>query len=121
VKSKDSLANYQKNVFWGNEKTIQVEADSIAWGQQALRSLNLESLSSFEKTQKICTYLNENFRFNFQRSLSIREIIEKKGSNCVSHSLMGIFLLRLAGIPAKFAHEVHLSKQFRLISLYVGI
>jgi hypothetical protein len=51
----------------------------------------------------------------------MREIIEKKGGNCVSHALIGIFLLRLAGIPAKFAHEVHIIKQFRLISLYVGL
>jgi hypothetical protein len=34
---------------------------------------------------------------------------------------MGIFLLRLAGIPAKFIHEVHIIKQYRLISLYVGL
>ena len=56
-----------------------------------------------------------------ERSLSIREIIAKQGGNCVAHSLMGIFLLRLAGIPAKFAHEVHLTKQYRLISIYVGV
>jgi hypothetical protein len=121
MESKDSLVNYQQIVFWGNEKIIQVEADSIAWGKQVLRSLNLGSLSDFEKAQKICTYLNDNFRFNFQRNLSIREIIEKQGGNCISHALISIFLLRLASIPAKFAHEVHIIKQYRLISLYVGV
>jgi hypothetical protein len=121
MKSKDSSVNFQKIIFFGNEKIIQVEPDSIKWGKQVLRSLNLGSLSDFEKAQNICTYLNDNFRFNFQRNLSIREIIEKKGGNCVSHALMGIFLLRLAGISAKFAHEVHLIKQYRLISLYVGV
>jgi hypothetical protein len=121
MKSKVSLVNYQKIVFWGHEKIILVDADSMTWGKQVLRNLKLKSLSDFEKAQKICTYLNENFRFNFQRSLSIREIIKKKGGNCVSHALMGIFLLRLAGIPAKFMHEVHIIKQYRLISLYVGL
>ena len=48
VKSKDSLVNYQKIVFSGNEKIIHVEADSIVWGKQVLRSLNLGSLSDFE-------------------------------------------------------------------------
>jgi len=121
VKSKDSLVNYQKIVFSGNEKIIHVEADSIVWGKQVLRSLNLGSLSDFEKAQKICTYMSDNFAYNFQRSLSISEIIKKKGGNCVSHTLMGIFLLRLAGIPAKFSHEVHITKQYKPISLYVGL
>jgi len=115
------LANYQEIVFSGKEKTIQVETDAITWGKQVIRSLNLGSLSDFEKAQRICTYLSNNFSYNFQRSLSIREIIERQGGNCVSHTLMGIFLLRLAGIPAKFAHEVHLTKPYRLISLYVGL
>jgi len=121
VKSKDSLVNYHEIAFFANGKIIQVDADSITWGKQVLRSLNLGDLSTFEKAQKICTYLHDNFRFNFRRSLSIREIIEKKGGNCVSHALMGIFLLRLAGIPAKFSHEVHIIKQYRLVSLYVGV
>jgi hypothetical protein len=121
MKSNNSLADYQKIHFSGSVNIVQVEADSIAWGKQVLRSLNLGSMNEFEKAQKICNYLNDNFAFNFQRSQSLPEIIKRKGGNCVSHTLMGIFLLRLAGIPAKFAHEVHLTKPFRLISLYVGI
>lgn len=121
MKSKDSLLNYQKIVFSGNEETIHVDADSITWGKQVLHNLNLGSLEDFEKAQRICDYLSANLAYNFKRSLSIREIIKKKGGNCVSHTLMGIFLLRLAGIPAKFAHEVHITKQFRLISLFVGL
>ena len=121
MNSQDSLVNYQQIVVSGDEKIVQVEADAIAWGQQVLQSLNLESLSDFEKAQKICAYLSNNFAYNFQRSMSIREITKRKGGNCVSHTLMGIFLLRLAGIPAKFAHEVHITKQYRLISLFVGL
>ena len=121
MKSKDRVVNYQKIVFSGNEKTIQVENESIVWGKQVLRNLNLGSLSDFEKARKICAYVTDNFAYNFQRSMSISEIIEKKGGNCVSHSLMGIFLLRLGGIPAKFSHEVHITKQYRPISLYVGL
>ncbi len=121
MKSQDSFGNCQKIIFRGEEKIIQVESDEIAWGKQVLRSLNMESLSDFEKAQGICAYLSEHFSYNFKRSLSIREIIAKQGGNCVAHSLMGVFLLRLAGIPAKFAHEVHLTKQFRLISMYVGV
>jgi len=121
VNSKDSLVNYQKIVFSGDEKIIHVEADAILWGKQVLHSLNLTGLSDFEKAQRICVYLSDNFAYNFRRNSGIREIIEEKGGNCVSHTLMGIFLLRLAGIPAKFSHEVHLTKQYRLISLFVGV
>jgi hypothetical protein len=121
VKSKERLLNYQTIVYSGNDKIIQVDADAIAWGKQVIRGLNLENLFDFEKAQKISTFLAENFTYNFGRSMSIREIIKKKGGNCVSHTLMGIFLLRLAGIPAKFAHEVHILKQYRLTSLYVGL
>jgi hypothetical protein len=117
---KNSLVNYHE-IFFGKDHIIQVKADSVMWGHQVLRSLNLGNLSHFERAQKICSYLHDNFRFNFQRNFSICKIIAKKGGNCVSHALMGIFLLRLAGIPAKFAHEVHLIKQYRLISLYVGV
>ena len=120
MESKDQLLNHQEIVISGNENTIQVDANSIKWGQQILDSLNLEKCDAFAKAQKICKYLNDNFAYNFQRNSSIAEIIKRKGGNCVSHTLMGIFLLRLAGIPAKFAHEVHIIKQYRLISLYVG-
>ena len=113
--------NCQKIIFWGKEKIIQVETNAITRGEKIIQSLNLDGLPDFEKAQRICTYLNNNFAYNFQRSLSICEIIERQGGNCVSHTLMGIFLLRLAGVPAKFAHEVHLTKPYRLISLYVGL
>lgn len=116
----ENLLNYQKIVFSGNEKIIQVDSDSVEWGKQVLRNLRLENQSNIEKAQKICKYLSTILAYNFGRSMSIREILEKQGGNCVSHTLMGIFLLRLAGIPAKFSHEVHITKQYRPISLIVG-
>ena len=121
VKSKDSLLNYQEIVFTGEDQVIRVDDESLAWGQQVLQGLDLGSMGDFAKAQKICSYLHDHFAYNFQRRTRFSEIIQKKGGNCVSHALMGIFLLRLSGLPAKFAHEVHLTKQYRLISLYVGI
>lgn len=115
------MLNFHEIVLSGKGKKIRAGDDSIAWGNQVLRSLRIDGRDNFEKAQRICGYLSDNFAFNFQRSTSLREIITRKGGNCVAHSLIGIFLLRLAGIPAKFAHEVHLTRQYRLISLYVGL
>lgn len=121
MESKDKFLNQQEIVISGYENTIQIDDDAIKWGQKILASLNLENGDDFVKAQKICAYLHANFAYNFQRNSSMAEIIKKQGGNCVSHTMMGIFLLRLAGIPAKIAHEVHIIKQFRLISLYVGL
>ena len=121
VKSKDRLLNPQEIIFAGEAQVIRVDDDSLAWGQQVLQVMDLGSMGDFAKAQKICDYIHENFEYNFQRRIRFPEIIQKKGGNCLSHTLMGIFLLRLAGIPAKFAHEVHLTKQYRLISIYVGV
>jgi len=117
--ARDSCLNYREIVLSGRE-TVQVDADSIAWGRRVLLGLELEGLSDLERARRIRGYLSDSFSYNFGRSKSVREIIRKKGGNCVSHSLMGIFLLRLADIPAKFAHEVHIIKRYRPISLYVG-
>ena len=78
MKSEENLLNYQKIVLSGNGKIIQVDTDSVEWGKQVLRKLNLGNLSDFEKAQKICDYLNDTLAYNFKRSVSIREIIEKK-------------------------------------------
>lgn len=121
MESKNNFLNHREIVISGNENTVHIDDEAIKWGQQALESMNLENGDDYVKAQKICEYLNDNFGYNFQRKSSIAEIIKKQGGNCVSHTLMGIFLLRLAGIPAKMAHEVHIIKQFRLISLYVGL
>ena len=121
MKSNDSLLNPQEIVLAGEEPVIRVDDDTLAWGERVLQAMDLESMGDFAKAQKICGYLNNHFAYNFQRRVRFPEIIQKKGGNCLSHTLMGIFLLRLAGIPAKFAHEVHLTKQYRLISIYVGV
>ena len=121
MKSNDSLKNYQEIVFAGEDQVIRLDENSLAWGQQVLQDLNLGSMGDFARAQKICDYPHDHFAFSFQRRIHFPEIIQKKGGNCVTHTLMGIFLLRLAGIPAKFAHEVHLTKPYRLISCYVGI
>ena len=115
----DGFLDYREIVLSGME-TVQVDADSIAWGRRVMRGLDLEGLSDLHRAMRIRDYLSDNFSYNFGRSRSVGEIIRKKGGNCLSHSLMGIFLLRLAGIPAKFAHEVHIIKRYRPISLYVG-
>ena len=52
MNSRDILVNYQEIVFSGNENIIRVEADSIAWGKQVLRSLNLRNMNDFEKAQE---------------------------------------------------------------------
>ena len=85
-----------------------------------LQNLNLVNATDFEKAKKIQDYVSRNFTYNFKSSITIREIIENEGGNCVSHAVLGIFLLRLAQVPAKFAHEVQIIKQYTLVSLVVG-
>ena len=107
-------------IVYNKEYKIEIDSASKEWGKKVLQDLKIENLNNFEKAEAINNYLNENFKYIWKRRLEIEEIIEKKNGFCISHALMGIFLLRQAGIPAKFAHEVHIMKEHTILSLMIG-
>jgi tetratricopeptide (TPR) repeat protein len=54
-------------------------------------------------------FVHKNFGFSSAFYGKLARFIEAGTGNCNSHARMGIFLLRLAGVPAKFAWESHLA------------
>ncbi|MBN2611452.1 MAG: transglutaminase domain-containing protein [Bacteroidales bacterium] len=114
-----AFLDYQ-NILITHKDTIKADSVSIEWGKKVIQDLNLVNATDFEKASKIQDYLSKNLKYNFKSSITINEIIKNKGGNCVSHAIIGIFLLRLADVPAKFAHEVQIIKQYTIVSLVVG-
>lgn len=89
-------------------KTIIIPTEQEQkWGQKLLRELNLEGLSNHEKAKTIQQFITENFKYKIRSPRTITDMIDIGGGNCVSHTMMGLFLLRKAGIPAKLCYEFH--------------
>ena len=107
-------------IIYKVERNIEIDSISTLWGKSLLHDLKIENLSNIEKAKKINGFLYKEFKYNSSRQTKISEIIDKKKGNCVTHAIMGIFLLRLADVPAKFAHEVHIIKENTIVSLIIG-
>lgn len=115
----DMFMDY-RNIVLSERETIKADSASIEWGKRVLEDLNFESATDFEKAAKIQQYLSNNFKYRFKSDTSISGIINSRGGNCVSHAILGIFLLRLEGVKAKFAYEVQIIKPFTIVSIVVG-
>jgi transglutaminase-like putative cysteine protease len=81
---------------------------TIEWGKDVLDTLSIKNKSSSEKAAAIQEFVHKNFGFSSVFHGKIARFIEAGTGNCNSHARMGIFLLRLAGVPAKFAMERNL-------------
>ena len=90
------------------ERVEEVSAETQAWGRGIIAGLGIADKTAREKAQAILDFVHNNFTFNWTRPKSVAEFIEVKAGNCYAHARLGILLLRLAGVPAKFAYEVHL-------------
>ena len=90
------------------ERVEEVSAETQAWGRGAIAALGIEDKPAREKAQAILDFVHDNFVFNWTRPKSVAEFIEVRAGNCYAHARLGILLLRLSGVPAKFAYEVHL-------------
>ncbi len=90
------------------DRIENVDAETQAWGRGLIAGLGIEGLPAQQKAKKILDFVHGNLVFNWTRPKSVAEFIETKAGNCFAHARMGIFLLRLSGVPAKFAYEVHL-------------
>jgi hypothetical protein len=85
-----------------------IDEATLIWGKNTLAALILDKLDANEKARAIQKYISRNFEFHFSTPQDIPEFLETGRGNCFAHSRLSVFLLRLAGIPAKFAYEVHL-------------
>jgi len=108
-----------KKIIYKPSIIIQPDTFSIQWGLDVLSMLELKNLSTIEKARKINQFLYKNFKFKGNRYFLIQDIIHKKKGNCRSHGNISIFVLRMAGIPAKYAHEMHITMK-SLHSRYIG-
>ncbi len=106
----DSIFLDYKNIKTDNDYTYNIEQSTIDWGNQLLKELNVSELNNYEKAVCINKYIHDNIEFCGFRANNIKEIIENQKGNCFCHAQLGIFLLRLSGIPAKFAYEIHIRK-----------
>jgi hypothetical protein len=90
-----------------NARTSTLET-TIEWGKNVLDTLRIKNKSSSEKAAAIQEFVHKNFGFSSAFHGKLARFIEAGTGNCNSHARMGIFLLRLAGVPAKFAMERNL-------------
>ena len=104
----DSIFLDYVNIKIDNDHTYNIDQSTIDWGNKLLKELNISELNNYEKAVCINKYIHDHIEFCGFRANNIKEIIENQKGNCFCHARLGIFLLRLAGIPAKFAYEIHI-------------
>ena len=90
------------------KRAESIDETTLAWGKKTLAAINLKSLTPNEKARAIQIYVSKDFDFHYSRPRNIPEFLETRKGNCYAHSRLSVFLLRLSGLPAKFAYEVHL-------------
>ena len=103
----ESFLDYSAIRAGKNARTSTLET-TIEWGKDVLDTLSIRNKSSSEKAAAIQEFVHKNFGFSSAFHGKLARFIEAGTGNCNSHARMGIFLLRLAGIPAKFAMERNL-------------
>lgn len=92
----------------GKNSRTSTREETIEWGKKVLKELNIDHMSGTQKAAAIQNYVHRHFGFSSRQYGKLARFIEAGTGNCNSHARMGIFLLRLAGVPAKFAWESHL-------------
>lgn len=108
------------SIRYSENRVIELDSASVAWGKEVIKELGTDNLSEWDRAMTIKNFLHSEIKYNTKRRLEIAEIIEKKNGFCISHAMMGLFLLRMAGVEAKFAHEVNILKKGTLLSFFIG-
>ena len=93
------------------DHTETPSAASLEWGRQVLKELEVQALPPEAAAAKIAHYLHREFDFTPDRPDTVDAFVETKAGNCYAHARLGAMLLRLNGIPAKFAYEIHLERK----------
>jgi len=104
------FTDYKKIIGFGSQtddRILKIDSFSIDWGTKVINELKLNGLTAFEKATKIKNYVHKNIKC-YGREYNIHDIIKKGKGNCYDHARISIFLLRMAGVPAKFAFEINL-------------
>lgn len=102
------LFNDYLKIIGFNHKIVAVDDTSIYFAKMLCDSLKIEG-DNYEKALKIKNYIHKEFS-PYGRRISLIETIQKKSGNCWDHARLSVFLLRYAGVPAKFAYEINLKK-----------
>jgi hypothetical protein len=121
ARGSSSLA-YQKSnltdtVYLNAERLILTKRSIILitdeernWGEKVVAEIKADTPSNFDKAARIQKYVSANFKYRISAPRTISGIIDIKGGNCISHTILGLFLLRLSGVPAKVCHELQLNQ-----------
>jgi hypothetical protein len=91
------------------DRILVVDSFSVDWGQNVLNELNLNGQTNFEKALRIKNFIHMNIDC-YGRQSNIHDIIKERKGNCYDHARLSVFLLRMSGVPAKFAFEINLKK-----------
>ncbi|MBE0654516.1 MAG: transglutaminase domain-containing protein, partial [Bacteroidales bacterium] len=86
---------------------VEPSPAEFEWAANMLSELGIDGKTNFEKAEKILCYVTANYKYRIRSPRTITGFIDMEGGNCVSHSIAGLFLLRMAGIPAKLCYEYH--------------
>jgi hypothetical protein len=91
------------------DRIMIVDSFSVDWGQNVLNKLKLNGQTNFEKALRIKNFIYMNIDC-YGRQSNIHDIIKERKGNCYDHARLSVFLLRMSGVPAKFAFEINLKK-----------
>lgn len=91
-----------------SSNTERPGAATIAWARAVVEELGVRDLPPGAAAAEIAHYIHREFAFTPDRPDTVDAFVEAKAGNCYGHARLGVLLLRLAGIPAKFAYEIHL-------------
>ena len=86
-----------------------VDQPTIEWGRGVLAGMGIEDLEPDVKAAAILQFIHNNFCFEGNYPPTVAAFVEERRGNCLAHAKLGIFLLRLACVPAKLAWESHLT------------
>lgn len=103
----DSLFINPLRIIISSKTLVEPTPAEVEWAKELLEGLEIEDRSNFEKAEKILRYISETYKYRIKSPRTISGFNELEGGNCVSHTIAGLFLLRMAGIPAKFCYEYH--------------
>jgi len=91
---------------------VEHTSDAVmAWGRARLTELAGAERPPAERAARIVEYIHHNFEFSPARPPTLADFIVSKSGNCYAHARMSAFLLRLAGVPARFMYDVHLESK----------
>jgi hypothetical protein len=86
--------------------------EEMDWGKRFLAGfaggLRPDGLTVPQRARAIQREASRTWKYRIRSPRTVGEIVAGRGGNCVSHAIMGLFLLRLSGIPARLCYEFHI-------------